>query len=69
MAAPTSYTFYGVVEDPLISDFITVDPEAFGYAARQKITGSFTLSGQAALIWAGLPEGRADLLDRNLPGH
>ncbi|MBM1174365.1 calcium-binding protein [Microvirga arabica] len=62
MPAPTSYTFYGVVEDPIVVDdpfaniSVTVDPGAFGYAAKQKITGSLTLSGSTAALWAGLPE-------------
>ncbi|WP_445505371.1 hypothetical protein [Microvirga sp. G4-2] len=56
MPAATSYTFYGVVEDPFVNDFITVDPGAFGYTAGQKITGSLTLSGAAAALWASLPE-------------
>lgn len=56
MPAPTAYLFYGVVEDPFVNDFITVDPAAFGYTAGQKITGSLTLSGGTAALWASLPE-------------
>jgi Ca2+-binding RTX toxin-like protein len=58
MPAPTSYTFYGVVEDPFANDFITVDPAAFGYTAGQKITGSLTLSGAIAALWSSGPEER-----------
>src|SRR3712207_9341560 len=58
MSAPTSYTFYGVVEDPFANDFITVDPAAFGYTAGQKITGNLTLSGTIAALWASGSEER-----------
>jgi Ca2+-binding RTX toxin-like protein len=58
MPAPTSYTFYGVVEDPFANDFITVDPAAFGYTAGQKITGNLTLSGAIAAPWASGSEER-----------
>ena len=58
MPAPTSYTFYGVVEDPFVNDFITVDPGAFGYVAGQRISGQLTLSGSIAALWASGPEQR-----------
>jgi len=61
MPAATSYTFYGVVEDSFANDFITVDPTAFGYTAGQKITGSLTLSGNTAALWASLPEAERTL--------
>ena len=55
MPAPTSYTFYGVVEDAFANDFLSMNPAAFGYTAGQRITGSLTLTNSLAASWASLP--------------
>ncbi|WAJ27875.1 calcium-binding protein [Antarcticirhabdus aurantiaca] len=56
MPVSTSYTFFGVVEDAFDGEFLRIDPQAFGYAARQTITGSLALSGSLAALWSSLPE-------------
>lgn len=56
MPAPTSFTFYGVVEDDYFEDtdqFIRNDPEAFGYTGGQTVSGHIALSGSAAAVWQG----------------
>ncbi len=56
MAAQTSYTFYGVVEDGFVFNGTSYYPEPAGYTAGQKITGSLTLTGSVAATWISLPE-------------
>lgn len=53
MAGQTSYTFYGVVEDGF---FENVVPEAFGYTAGERISGSLTLTNSLATSWTSLPQ-------------
>ncbi len=52
MPAPTSYIFYGVVEDPFVNNV----PVLFGYTPGEQITGSLTLTDSVAATWISLPE-------------